>query len=80
MNLNNASLAKRLGQVLKKRRKSLGLTQKSLAEYAGCGVVYIYLLESGKPTIRMDKLLEVLKILGLGINIKESKEALVIDA
>lgn len=76
MKPNHADAAKRLGQAIRKRRKSLGLTQKKLAEFAGCGVVYVYMLEAGKPTIRMDKLMDVLKILGLGLTLSESREGL----
>lgn len=78
MKIDNVSLAKKLGEAVRKRRKSLGLTQKKLAEFAGCGVVYIYMLESGKLTIRMDKLLGVLEVLGLGFKLSESKEGLTI--
>lgn len=79
MKINDVDGAKKLGQAIRRQRKSLGLTQKKLAEFAGCGVVYIYMLESGKPTIRMDKLLDVLTILGFGLNLNESKEVLTID-
>ena len=71
--------SKELGGAIKKRRKSLKLTQKKLAEFAGCGIAYIYMLEMGKPTIRIDKLLDVLKILGLGLRVEENKESLKID-
>lgn len=79
MKRDNFKMAKMFGEAIRKRRKALGLTQKRLAEFAGCGVVYIYMLESGKPTIRMDKLLGVLKILGMGMRLTESKEVLTID-
>ncbi len=69
---------KMLGQTIRKRRKSLGLTQKHLAEFAGCGVIYVHMLEAGKSTIRIDKLLDVLKILGLGFTLTENKEGLTI--
>ncbi len=68
-----------LGQAIRRRRKSLGLTQRQLADFAGCGSVYIHMLESGKPTIRIDKLLVVLKILGLGFMLIESKDSLTVD-
>lgn len=67
---------RRLGEAVRLRRKALGLTQKDLAEFAGCGVVYLYMLESGKATIRMDKLMDVLAVLGLGLKLVEGKEGL----
>lgn len=67
---------RRLGEAVRRRRKALGLTQKDLAEFAGCGVVYLYMLESGKATIRMDKLMDVLAVLGLGLKLVEGKEGL----
>lgn len=76
---NKSKKSEELGRVIKKRRKSLKLTQKKLAKFAGCGIAYIYMLEMGKPTIRIDKLLDVLKILGLGLRVEENKESLKID-
>ena len=76
---NRFKKSEELGSVIKRRRKSLKLTQKQLAEFAGCGVAYIYMLEMGKPTIRIDKLLDVLRILGLGLRVEENKEGLKID-
>ena len=38
----------RLGAALRNRRKSLGLTQQELARLAGCGLAFLYELESGK--------------------------------
>lgn len=68
-----------LGKAIRKRRKNLHLTQQQLADFAGCGVAYIYMLEMGKPTVRIDKLLDVLNILGLGLKLTESKERFMID-
>lgn len=79
MQRTHADETTKLGEAIRQRRKSLGLTQKKLADFAGCGVVYIYLLESGKPTIRIDKLLDVLKILGLGLKLTESGEGLTVE-
>ncbi len=49
----------------KSRRKALRLTQQELAELAKCGPDFLYDLERGKPTIRLDKLVPVLETLGL---------------
>ena len=52
------------GQV-RQRRKSLGLTQDSLADLAGCSARFVRLVEAGKTTVRLDKVNDVLEALGL---------------
>ena len=47
------------------RRKKLGLRQVDLAELAGVSERFVRLLESGKPTVRLDKVEPVLAVLGL---------------
>jgi y4mF family transcriptional regulator len=69
----------RLGTALRNRRKSLGLTQQELARLAGCGLAFLYELESGKATVRLDKLLGVLGVLGLELSLVEGKDALGVD-
>ncbi len=73
-------LAVRLGVALRSRRKSLGLTQQELARLAGCGLAFLYELETGKPTLRLDKLLAVLDVLGLELSLDEGKSPLRVDA
>lgn len=52
------------------KRKALGLTQAELARLAGCGPVFLYAVERGKPTVRVDKLLDVLRVLGLELAVQ----------
>lgn len=59
------SAAQRIALVVRQRRKRLGVTQLALAQMAGCGLVFVYNLEHGKPSLRFDKLLDVLGVLGL---------------
>lgn len=66
MQFNDPAMV-RLGAAVKKRRKLLGLTQAALARSAGCGLVFIYNLERGKPTLRLDKLLDILRVLRMDI-------------
>ena len=68
-----------LADALRKRRKALGITQIELARLAGCGPVFIYDLESAKPTLRLDKLLDVLDVLGLELVVREGKARLRVD-
>jgi y4mF family transcriptional regulator len=69
----------RLAGALRTRRKALGITQIELARLAGCGPVFIYDLESAKPTLRLDKLLDVLDVLGLELVLREGKSRLRIE-
>ncbi len=52
---------------VKERRKVLKLTQKDLAEKAGVGLRFIRELEQGKPTLRLDKINQVLSLFGYQI-------------
>jgi y4mF family transcriptional regulator len=55
------------------RRKGLGLTQQQLADLSGVGVAFLYDLEHAKPTVRIDKLLAVLEVLGLQLELTEGR-------
>ena len=46
-------------------RKAMGLTQMGLAKRAGVGHRFVYDLERGKGTLRIDKVTVVLGALGL---------------
>jgi len=71
--------ARRLGQAIRKQRKALRLTQVQLAQLAGCGLAFLYQLEKGKPSVRLDKLLDVLEVLGLQLRLESGREVLVVD-
>lgn len=49
---------------IKHRRKQLGMTQQDLADRAGVGLRFIRDLEQGKPTVRLDKVNQVLALFG----------------
>lgn len=53
-----------LGEFIKKKRKQAKLTQPELAERAGVGIRFIRELENHKPTVRLDKVQQVLKLFG----------------
>ena len=55
---------KDLGEMLRRARKQLGLTQPQLALAAGVGVRFIVELEAGKSTIRLEGVLRVIHALG----------------
>lgn len=61
--------AAQLGAEVRRKRKLLRLTQRQLAELAACGPDFLYDLERGKPTVRLDKLVPVLGVLGLKLTL-----------
>ena len=56
-----------IGQMVKMARKTLGVTQKSLALTSGTGLRFIIELEKGKSTCQLGKVLTVLHTLGIQI-------------
>ncbi|MBN2496981.1 MAG: helix-turn-helix transcriptional regulator [Deltaproteobacteria bacterium] len=74
-----ASQAAVLGQAIRRQRRALSLTQAQLAQLAGCGVAFLYLLESGKPSVRLDKVMDVLRVLGLQLRLERGRGGLVIE-
>jgi HTH-type transcriptional regulator/antitoxin HipB len=50
------------------RRKASGLTQDDLADLAGCSARFVRSLEGGMATVRLDKLIDVLDVLGLELS------------
>ncbi|MBP3254402.1 MAG: helix-turn-helix transcriptional regulator [Bacteroidales bacterium] len=53
-----------LSQYVKTMRKRHRLTQTDLAEKAGVGIGFVRDLEQGKPTIRLDKVNQILNLFG----------------
>lgn len=49
---------------IKERRKAHNMTQQDLAERAGVGLRFIRDLEQGKPSLRLDKVNQVLALFG----------------
>ena len=65
---------------MRARRVALRLTQADLADLAGVGLAFLYDLERGKPTVRLDKTLAVLRALGLALLVGEGDGATAIVA
>lgn len=66
----NSASQKVSGQVARQvsaRRGALGLRQAELAELAGTSARFVYEVERGKPSLRLDKLVDLLDVLGLEI-------------
>ncbi|TVP75952.1 MAG: transcriptional regulator [Gemmatimonadales bacterium] len=58
-----------LGETARARRESLGLRQAEVADLAGCSARFVHTLEAGKDTLRLDKVLDVLEVLGLDLRL-----------
>lgn len=56
-----------LGRAIRARRKADGLTLVDMAGLTNVGVRFLSELENGKPTVRLDKVLQVVLALGLGL-------------
>ncbi len=65
--------AENIGQIVKTRRKELGMNQADLAMSSGNGVRFISDLENGKETCHLGKAMRVLETLGVEIQINPIK-------
>ena len=53
-----------LGVFVKDRRKALGMTQEEMSFKSGVGLRFVRELERGKPSLKMDKVNQVLSLFG----------------
>ncbi len=67
----NIQDAQSLGQAIRKQRLRLKVTQRDLAMTSGTGLRFIIDLEKGKPTCQLGKALEIVRALGLKLEIGE---------
>lgn len=58
-----------LGALIRAERKAQGLTQEELAALSGVGVRFVRELELGKDSCRVGLALNVMKTLGLRVNV-----------
>ena len=56
-----------LGKAIRERRKELNYTQSYLAEFTGLSVTFISDVERGKKTAEIEKVIQLLNILGMDI-------------
>ncbi len=54
-----------LSEQVKQRRKALGLRQDEAAELSGVSERFVREVESGKPSVQLDKLEALLEAMGL---------------
>lgn len=64
--------AKALGEAIRQQRRRLKVTQKDLAMASGSGLRFIVDLEKGKPTCQLGKALEIVRVLGMKLEIHGS--------
>lgn len=82
LNLSEHERASKMAQVaqaIRLRREDLGLRQDELADLAECSARFISSLERAKPSIQLDKLLDVLAVLGLDLELKPGRGRAVVD-
>ncbi len=63
-----------LGKKIKHLRKNAGLTQSEFAKRVGVGLRFIRDLEQGKPSVRLDKVNQVLEFLGHHLEVVSNHE------
>lgn len=62
--------AKTIGQLIQTTRKNAGITQQQLAMVSGTGLRFIIEIEKGKPTCQLEKVLSVIRALGIKIKLE----------
>ena len=62
--------AQSLGQAIRQQRRRLKVRQKDLAMTSGTGLRFIIDLEKGKPTCQLGKALEIVRALGLNLELE----------
>lgn len=65
-----------LAIAIRRRREDLDLRQEELAELAGVSARFVHAVEAAKPTIQLDKLLNVLAVLGLRLDLVRGGEGI----
>lgn len=65
-----------IAEFVKEKRKEYGLNQMDLSMKSGVGLRFVRELESGKPTVRLDKVNQVLALFEaeVGVRPKERGE------
>lgn len=63
----------KIGQIIRKIRKKLEVSQRDLALTAGTGLRFIIELEKGKSTCQIGKVLQVLQALGIQLHLTHTE-------
>lgn len=57
-----------IGRIIKQKRKDDGLTLEDAAGLCGVSYAFLSALENGKETVRLNKVLQVIKCLGIELD------------
>jgi HTH-type transcriptional regulator/antitoxin HipB len=68
-----------LSTAIRRRRQSLRLSQEMLAELAGVSRRFVHQLEHGKASAPLDKVIDVLGVLGFELAVVDGRRGLVAD-
>ena len=60
-----------LAKFVKEKRRQAGMNQEDLSFAAGVGLRFVRELEQGKPTLKMDKVNQVLNLFGYELGPRE---------
>ncbi len=69
-----------LSQLIKRRRKALGLKQADAALLCGVGTRFFSDLENSKPTLEIDKVLRVVTLLGMDLHLSVRDDRMDMEA
>jgi y4mF family transcriptional regulator len=61
-----------IGRIIRKKRKSMGMTQAQAAAHGGVGVRFLSEVENGKMRAEIGKVLQVMNKLGIEMSISNS--------
>ena len=64
-----------IGKRIRELRKAAKITQLELSERAGVGLRFTRELERGKPTVRLDKVEQVLEFFGYHLEVVKNERA-----
>lgn len=65
-----------LGRILQQGRLLQGLTQQQLADKLGISQAYIWQLESGRPTIQINRLFDLMRATGIRLKAEIDRETI----
>lgn len=60
-----------LGRAIREARKRLGLRQEDVALASGVGMRFVHDIEHGKPTLELERLLRVIRAVGLELRLDD---------
>ena len=63
-----------LGREIRKRRKTIGYTQKYIADFTGFSISFISDIERGKPTAEIGKVLYLINVLGMDVELNARED------